>query len=165
MCLYRSLHFPYLYPCVCLQAHVPQHTCLLTACFHICVCTSACTASGSACMSISTGACHCRCPPHAHVGFCFCTCIFRHVYLRDCACFSVSVCSETGGCQAQHAQGRGSGLTDGAAPGSLCMCMQLCACLCSEMPRSRVNKGEKVMLTAGAAHPGTPQGVSICWLP
>ena len=66
-------------------AHSSAHMYLLTACFHICVCTSACTASGSACMSISTGACHCRCPSTR-------TCWFLFLHLSLSPCISPWLC-------------------------------------------------------------------------
>lgn len=56
-------------------------------------------------------------------------------------------------------------LTDSATPGSLCKCVLVCACMCTEMPGSWVNRGEKVVPTDGAAHPETLQGASICQLP
>lgn len=43
--------------------------------------------------------------------------------------------------------------------------LYVCACVCTETPGSRVNTGEKFVLTDGAARSGTPQGVSICPLP
>lgn len=45
------------------------------------------------------------------------------------------------------------------------MCVPVCACACTETPRSWVNTGEKVVPTDGAARPRTLQGVSICRLP
>lgn len=49
-------------------------------------------------------------------------------------------------------------LTDSAAPGSLWLCVPACA----QTPRSWVSQGEAVLLTDGAAHPETLQGISIC---
>lgn len=45
------------------------------------------------------------------------------------------------------------------------MCVPVCACACTETPRSWVNTGEKVVPTDGAARARTLQGVSICRLP
>lgn len=45
------------------------------------------------------------------------------------------------------------------------MCVPVCACMYTQTPWSWVNKGEKAVLTEGAAHPGTLQGFSICRLP
>lgn len=147
LCLCTSFRCPCLCP-VCVFRCTCLSTCIsLTACLHMCVCMSLFP------QVLVTA------PPRTHTEV-----SVLHLSFSP----RVSVAVHVSRCLCVQRQGEARPNTHTEGGDRQCHPREpvyVCACMCTEMPGSWVNKGEKVVLTDGAAHPETLQGASICQLP